>query len=84
MADKSTIERLYQHYLEKCKLDESKMPDVQKSETKRAFFGGCSSMLALLTTDDDLEYEEKGIDLIAKLYDECSEFWANEIGEDGD
>lgn len=84
MDKNSTLSKLYKHYLEKCKLDESNMPKVQIQETRRAFFGGCSSMLTLLTTDEELEDEDKGIDLIAKLYDECSEFWNDEIGTDGD
>ena len=45
MEENKITEHYYENYLEKMKLDESEMPEVQIQETRRAFFGGMSSML---------------------------------------
>lgn len=75
------IEDMYQQYLKKVKLEESKMPEVQKKETRRAFFGGASSTLAAVT-DDEMDDVERGIDIIGSMFDECAEFWREQTKED--
>ncbi|WP_086984862.1 MULTISPECIES: hypothetical protein [Elizabethkingia] len=67
------IDKHYQHYLEKVQLKESDMSDVQKSETKKAFAAGMSSMIAVLimgikTPEEIEEYGE-----------ELMNFWNKEI-----
>ena len=45
------IKALYKEYLQKTGLDESRMPEIQKQETRRAFYGGCGHLLILMLNE---------------------------------
>ena len=51
MAKKFKVEKMYQDYLKRVNLDENRMAEVQKTETKRAFYGGFGTLLAMLHDD---------------------------------
>lgn len=46
--NKLSIEQEYQKYLKMVRLKESEMHEVQRIETKRAFYGACGQMLVML------------------------------------
>ena len=74
--NKFSVEGLYQKYLHLSKLDESKMHEVQRTETKRAFYGAIGLFADFISTDlsqidDDLEFE-KALD---EINDEVLSFW---------
>lgn len=48
MEELFDLEHQYQLYLQRVGLSESRMGDVQKQETKRAFMGACGQMFVLL------------------------------------
>lgn len=70
-----SVEHMYQVYLEKVNLDESKMHPVQKEETKLAFYGALGQMVIFMDNIADLP-EEEGAKAIIDFRDEVSEFWA--------
>ncbi len=70
-----SVEHMYQVYLEKVNLDESKMHPVQKEETKRAFYGALGQMVIFMDNVADLP-EEEGATAIIDFRKEVSEFWA--------
>lgn len=79
--DKLNLEVLYQFYLNKVNLSEETMHEVQRVETKRAFYSGCSEMLKLMGTLMGMS-ESNPIEAYINLdYLEfqIEEFWDNEI-----
>lgn len=72
------LKDLYKEYLQKVGLDESKMPETQKRETQRAFYGGCGHMLILLLNKiGDLE-EAEGAAAMDDLLNQVCNFWIAE------
>ena len=51
MSKNLEIDYQYELYLKRMALDESNMHEVQKTETKRAFYGGVTQMLILMCDD---------------------------------
>ena len=75
MAKNFKVESMYQDYLKRVNLDERKMVEIQKNETKRAFYGGFGTLLAMLLddipnlSDTDAYYElESMTKQVAKFY----------------
>lgn len=76
--EKFNLEKQYQLYLERIGLKESQMHPVQKTETKRAFMGGCGQLLILLRDDvGDLE-EEEAVEQIESMINQVQSFWLKE------
>ncbi|MEI7488602.1 MAG: hypothetical protein WCJ72_14570 [Chryseobacterium sp.] len=67
------IDKNYQHYLEKVKLKESEMSEIQRIETKRAFAAGMREMFVVMMTGLG-----KGVTL-ENYKNELSEFWDTEV-----
>lgn len=80
---KDNAKKAYAIYLEKSKLDESKMNPVQKVETKRAFMAGFGQ--ALLFSRDQVAAqptEKQSIELFTSALNEVNAFWfAESIGK---
>lgn len=74
-----TLEEQYKFYLKKVNLDEAKMHESQKIETKRAFAAGFSQMLVIMTSDISVLQQEEGVQLIDSLMTQCKEFWKSQV-----
>lgn len=77
---KFNLDEQYRIYLERVRLDESKMHPVQKVETKRAFMGACGQILLLMRNDvAEIEDEDEAVRILESLLDQALKFWADEI-----
>lgn len=72
------IEGAFIFYMDKMKMDPAKLHPVQLRETRRAFYGGVSTYLRMLSDSTITNFE----DALAQMKDverQCSEFWASEL-----
>lgn len=76
---KFNLEEQYQIYLQKVDLDESKMGEIQKKETRQAFFAGVSQSVLFYLGLANIE-EMKAVDLLDDLIKEVSTFWLKLTG----
>ena len=75
------LEEQYQFYLKMVCLEESKMSETQKTETRRAFYGACGQIL-ILARDVISEMEERpAIETFQDLLKQVSVFWEKEISK---
>lgn len=77
--EKFDLEHQYREYLRLMKLDESKMHPVQKVETKRVFYGACGQILMLLQQDISELDEEKGVEVLQNMLEQCVHFFQKEL-----
>lgn len=73
------LEKQYDFYLDQCGIAKDKMHPVQKSETKKAFFGGAAQVLHLMNTHVSQMDEGNAVLAIKYLEDQAAVFWANEL-----
>lgn len=73
------VNKQYALYLQRVKLNESKMAEVQKVETKRAFMGGFLQALFMLRDEIAELEEEEGILYLGKMILQLEYFWENQI-----
>lgn len=74
----------WKKYLERSGVSEEKMPEDQRREMKRAFFGACGQMLILLRDDVSIYPEAKAAGIMQKMLDQVGNFWQTECDkEDG-
>jgi hypothetical protein len=73
------IELLYQDYLRAGGLNEAKMHPIQKSETKKAFMGGFSSMVKLLREQISEMPEDDGVDALESINEQLKNYWLSII-----
>lgn len=76
---KFNLEEQYQIYLQKVDLDENKMGETQKKETRQAFFAGVSQSVLFYLALANIE-EMKAVDLLDDLIMEVSNFWLKLTG----
>jgi hypothetical protein len=71
---KTFILEQWREYLKRGGLDEAKMPEDQRTETMRAFYGGIGQMLIYMrdSTPDD---EKKAAQMLSDWLDEAVTFW---------
>ena len=69
-----TIHEMFSAYLSQAKLDPSKMATAQYTETRRAFFAGVTSTLAMMI-DDAEGTEDEAVLSFDALYQEAQTFW---------
>lgn len=69
----------YQEYLRRARITEAQMPDIQRIETKRAFFAGIGQTLILLR-DQLSENDEEGSVELQNLHDQVLNFFRSEVG----
>lgn len=70
-------------FCERCQIPENKMPEDQRREMKRAFFGACGQMLILMK-DELGDYGEKhgdyaAAEVLQNMLDQVGEFWQKEM-----
>jgi len=70
-------------FCERCDIPEDKMPEDQKREMKRAFFGACGQMLILMRDElgdyGDKYGDEAAAKVLQNMLDEVGEFWQKEM-----
>ena len=68
----------FDFYLEKSKLKQSEMSDIQFMETRRAFYAGFGQMAIMLTTKIADVSEEEGVNILDGFLSEISDFYGKE------
>ncbi len=76
-----SLEKLYKIYLEKVNLDESKMPNIQKKETKQAYMAACTQMLLCFFEITNVS-ESDGIEIFERLHNEANQYWETGLRDD--
>lgn len=70
-------------FCERCAIPENKMPEDQRREMKRAFFGACGQMLILLRDElgdyGDKHGEEAASEILQKMLYQVGSFWEGEM-----
>lgn len=66
-------------FLERCQIDQAKMPANQHREMKRAFFGAAGQLLIYMRDDLGAESEEKAAAIFQEMLDEVGVFWQIEV-----
>lgn len=69
------IETHYRKYLHLMSLDESKMADIQRKQTRRAFYGAWGQLLILMRDGISTHEEEEGINIMQAMLNQVAEFW---------
>lgn len=78
------LEKEYQEYLKLVGLTEEMMHPVQRTETRRAFFGGCGKVFHLMNeASNSVESENEGVALISQVHDQINNFWQEETKKQG-
>lgn len=70
-----TLEEQYQRYLKMVKLSEEQMPEDQRIEMRRAFYGGIGQMVIWMFTDMDKMTEPDAMLALDGIRKETLEFW---------
>lgn len=70
-------------FCERCQIPENKMPEDQRREMKRAFFGACGQML-ILQKDELADYADKNGDeaaagILQDMLRQVGDFWEKEM-----
>lgn len=76
MKEPINIEKQFENYLMRVKLDKNKMSRVQYDEMKKAFFAGASAMLILFRTEIPDLPEAKAMVEMEKLWQEAQFYWS--------
>lgn len=75
---KFTIEEQWHLYLKRVGLSEGILPEAQRVEMKRTFFGACGQMLFMLRDDIGALPEEEGIEILEAIKSEVGKFWIDQ------
>jgi len=78
IMSKFNIENQYKLYLQRMKLDESKMPTVQRVETKRVFYGAFGQLLMLLQNDISALSDDEAFKTLDNMITQVGQFFMNE------
>jgi len=76
--EKFNIENQYKLYLERMKLIESKMPELQRIETKRVFYGAFGQLLMLLQNDISALSDEDAFKTLDSMINQVGQFFIDE------
>ena len=76
--DNFNLEDRYQQYLKLCGLSESNMNPIQRTETRRAFYGGCGMMFVIMGTDiGEFDDDDEGLyKTLESLEEQITKFWS--------
>lgn len=75
----SNLEELWQKYLELGGVKEEQLNEIQRKEMKKAFFGGCSSLLTVFFNEIAELDENKGVQALDNLFKEAETYWRTEL-----
>lgn len=73
------LEQAYQEFLKKCKLDESQMDEIQRTERKRMFFGGMGNLFVLMDSISEIEDDDEGALVLEEVHQQIAAFWESQI-----
>lgn len=77
------ISHQWELFLQRCQVNEKTMPEDQRREMKRAFFGACGQMLILLRDElgdySDKYGDESTVHVLSNMLDQVSVFWETEM-----
>lgn len=69
-------------FCERCGVSENKMPEDQRREMKRAFFGACGQMLILLRDElgdyGDKHGDEAAAKMMHNMLNQVADYWQKE------
>lgn len=72
------LEDRWKHYLQLIGLDESTLPEVQRAEMKRTFFGAIGQFILLQRDEMSLLDEDTGVEVFQHLMDQVGIFFLHE------
>ena len=70
---KFNFEKQYQFYLRKVKLDERKMGEIQRKETRQAFYAGISQAVLYFITID--MPEDDAVKQLENMVKQATDYW---------
>lgn len=73
------LDEEYTKYLGFIDCKEESMGEIQRSETKKAFMGGCGQMLLLFRDQIAALPESEAIAQMQDLFNQAKEFWMKEV-----
>ena len=71
-----SIDKQFDNYLTRVKLDKSKLSPTQYDETKKAFYAGASAMLVLFRTEIPELSDAMAMIEMEKLWQEAGFYWS--------
>jgi hypothetical protein len=74
-----SIEYQWQEFLKRIGLDEKKMPEAQRREMKRTFFGAWAQQIFFMRDELYMHPERSAAIIIKSQLDEAEAFWNNEL-----
>lgn len=74
----TTVEEHYKFYLEKMGLDEAKLHPIQRTETRRVFFGAWGQLLMFMQNDIVELSDQEGFEILDSMVNEVGQFFINE------
>jgi hypothetical protein len=78
-----SLEHQWNLFVERCDLGKINMPEDQRREMRRAFFGACGQLLILFKDElgdyIDKEGDEAGAKVMQNMLDQVSDFWQKEM-----
>lgn len=76
---KHSVESQYQAFLSRMALEESKMPNIQKEQLRQTFYGAWGQCLLYLRDEVGSLPEEEGINAMAGMLEEVSNFFLSSV-----
>jgi len=75
-----TLKQYWDNYLKESNMKKEDMVPVQYSETRKAFYGGIGSAMALMTEGiGALQDEDKAMESMQGIQTELRTFWEDEV-----
>jgi hypothetical protein len=71
---KFNLKEQYQLYLQKVKLDEKTMGEIQKKETRQAFYAGISQAIMFYNALTEMT-EDEAVNELACVLKQVTDFW---------
>jgi len=68
------LEQAYQEFLKKCKLDESQMDEIQRTERRRMYFGGMIDLFVLINSISEIEDDDEGALVLEEVHQQIAAF----------
>lgn len=82
MSKSLDLEEQYLFYLKKMNLKESEMHELQKQETKRAFYGGIACLLNLtMNVIFKIDDEDRAVVSLDDVWNQTKVYWEKEVSK---
>lgn len=77
--DKFNIETLYQQYLQRVGLEESKMAPLQQKQLRQTYFGASGNLLMLLKNDISPLPEDEAVIVLEDLINQVANYFGKQV-----